>query len=164
MGLRRLTAVAATGIAAVGIAAATMATPVSAYADTTPTTMPTTAPTTTPGCAPLPSYVDGRPAHLHPLAATGDYLWHDANGWHLRVTHPARNRTVFRGVITTSSPITFQRVRDEKRDKVVLSSDKRTLVFRFDWGATTSTSAPTPRGPHTTRSSSPARTCSRLLD
>ena len=118
MRLRRLAPVTA-----LTVVAATMALPLSAYADTTAAAAP--------ACAPLPSYVDGRPAHLHVHAATGDYLWHDANGWHLRVTHPTRQRMVFRGVITASGPITFQRVRDEHRDKVVLSSDKRTMVFRF---------------------------------
>ena len=65
------------------------------------------------------------------MPVVADYLWHDASGWHLRVTHPTSSRVVFRGVITSSSPVTFQRVRDEKHDLVTLSSDKRTLVFRF---------------------------------
>ena len=38
---------------------------------------------------------------------------------------------VFRGVITASSPMTFQRVRDEQRDKVTLLNGGKTLVFRF---------------------------------
>ena len=126
MKLRRFAALATTGVAV-----ATVAMPMSAYADTTttPTTSPT--PTAASGCAPLPSYVDGRPAHLHARAATGDYLWHDSNGWHLRVTHPTRQRMVFRGVISATAPISFQPVRDEKRDKVTLSADHKTLVFRF---------------------------------
>jgi hypothetical protein len=119
MRLRRLVPI--TTLCAGVTMSAAVAAPVAAYADT-----PALAP-----CAPLPSYVDGRPAHLHVRASTGDYLWHDSAGWHLRVTHPTRNRVVFRGVITASSPITFQRVRDEKRDRVALSSDKRTLTFRF---------------------------------
>ena len=38
---------------------------------------------------------------------------------------------VFRGVITASAPMTFQRVRDEQRDKVALLNGGKTLVFRF---------------------------------
>ena len=58
-------------------------------------------------------------------------MWHDSNGWHLRVTHATRQRMVFSGVITASAPITFRPVRDEKRDHISLSADRRTLVFRF---------------------------------
>ena len=111
----------ATTAVALSAVAVAVATPVSAYADTT----------TTPTCGALPSYVDGRPADLHMRGAAGDYLWHDANGWHLRVTHHTSKRMVFRGVIVSSAPLTFQRVRDEAHDKVTLSSDGTTLVFRF---------------------------------
>lgn len=121
---------AATIVTAVG---AVMVLPAAAYADggapsPTPTPMPSS---TAPACGALPSYVEGRPAHLHVRAATGDYLWHDTNGWHLRVTHPTKTRVVFRGVITASNPITFQRVRDETHDKVWLTNGGKTLVFRF---------------------------------
>ena len=125
MRVRRLTTVTV-GVIAVGIGTASGVAP-SAYADTAPTA---TSPEPT-ACAPLPAYVEGRPAHLHVRAATGDYLWHDASGWHLRVTHPSRHRAVFRGVITADAPMHFQRVRDEKHDKVMLSADEKTLVFRF---------------------------------
>lgn len=127
MRLRHLATVVSIGVAA------TVAAPLAAYADTTPAPTPTDAATSSDAqsCPSLPSYVEGRPAHLHPLATTGDYLWHDGTGWHLRVTHPTRQRMVFRGVITASAPISFRAVRDEKRDKVTLSADKRTLVFRF---------------------------------
>ena len=120
-----VTALAVAGFASVAL-------PAAAYADdttTTPAPTPTSSPT--PSCAALPSYVEGRPAHLHVLGATGDYLWHDNNGWHLRVTHRTKTRMVFRGVITVSAPMTFHRVRDEQRDKVTLVNDGKTLVFRF---------------------------------
>src|SRR3954452_17275218 len=106
---------------------ASVAVPAAAYADdTTPGPSASSA-----SCGSLPSYVEGRPAHLHVRGATGDYIWHDGAGWHLRVTHPTRSRMVFRGVITASSPITFQRVRDEQRDKVTVLNGGKTLVFRF---------------------------------
>lgn len=122
MKLRAISVVTAVG--------AVLALPAAAYADDT-TPAPTTTPSSTTPCGALPSYVEGRPAHLHVRGATGDYLWHDATGWHLRVTHPTKSRMVFRGVITASSPITFQRVRDEGHDKVALTNGGKTLVFRF---------------------------------
>jgi hypothetical protein len=136
MRLSRL-ATAAVTISAVAV---TLVAPMSAYADTTDpgatdpgTTDPgTTGPSATPPpCAGLPSYVEGRPADLHKRGAAGDYLWHDGSGWHLRVTHRTSKRMVFRGVIVASAPMTFQRVRDEARDKVALSSDGTRMVFRF---------------------------------
>ena len=114
-------------VIAVGVTAVTVATPMSAYADTGADPSATTP---TP-CGALPSYVEGRPADLHVRGAAGDYLWHDANGWHLRVTHRTTKRMVFRGVIVASGPLTFQRVRDEAHDKVALSSDGTKLAFRF---------------------------------
>jgi hypothetical protein len=105
--------------------AATVVVPMTAYADTG------TASTPAPACAALPSYVEGRPADLHARAAAGDYLWHDSEGWHLRVTHRTTRRMVFRGVISASAPLTYRRVRDESRDRVVASGDGTKLVFRF---------------------------------
>ena len=108
--------------ATAGVTAVAALAPAAAYADGT----------TTPVCsAQLPAWVEGQPAHVHARAATGDYLWHDAGGWHLRVTHPTKKRLVFTGRITASSPITFARVRDESHDRTALSSDGKTLTFRF---------------------------------
>lgn len=116
MRLSRLAVAAATTTAV----AVTCALPVSAHADTTTST-----------CGALPAYVEGRPADLHVRGAAGDYLWHDANGWHLRVTHRTSKLMVFTGAIVASAPMTFQPVRDERRDKVALSTDGTRLVFRF---------------------------------
>jgi hypothetical protein len=95
-----------------------------AYADDTPTT-------TSDACAPLPAWVQGQPGQLHAGAPSGDYLWHDKDGWHLRVTHGNKHKQVFAGQIKASRPITFVKVKDEARDKATLSSDKQTLTFRF---------------------------------
>ena len=111
----------ATAAVAVSAVALTVATPVSALADTT----------NPPTCGALPSYVDGRPADLHVRGAAGVYLWHDASGWHLRVTHRTSKRMIFRGVVVADAPMTFTPVRDETQDKVALSSDGTKLVFRF---------------------------------
>ena len=98
--------------------------PAAAHADDTATG-------TTATCGAVPGWANGRPAHLHVRAVAGDYLWHDSNGWHLRVTHHTRTRMAFAGRIVASSPITFTRVRDERRDKTALSADGKTLTFRF---------------------------------
>ena len=120
MRLHRLATAAVTvGAVAVGVVA-----PVTVYADSGTST-------SAPACGALPSYVEGRPADLHVRGAAGDYLWHDGSGWHLRVTHRTTRRMVFSGVIVASSPLTYQRVRDEARDKVTLSSDGTKLAFRF---------------------------------
>ena len=97
-----------------------------AYADGTTSTSGST---TT--CGALPSWAEGRPANVHVRAAAADYLWHDANGWHLRVTHHTTHRMVFAGRITSSDTISYVRARDEKRDRTVRSADGKALSFRF---------------------------------
>jgi hypothetical protein len=126
--MRTTVRTAVTWSLAAGAVGSVVLTAPAAFADsTTPT--PTSSPAAT--CGSLPAWVQGQPGHLHARAATGDYLWHDSSGWHLRVTHPTKQKKVFTGVITASSPITFARVKDEARDKVTLSADKTKLAFRF---------------------------------
>src|SRR2546428_9202959 len=60
-----------------------------------------------------PLAVQGVPSLWHAGAAAGDYLWHDANGWHLRVTHRGTTRFVFTGRVVSSAPITATPVRLE---------------------------------------------------
>jgi len=108
----------------------------SASPSPTPTDGPTPTPSATPsttGCSTgsLPAVVQGQPAGLHAGAAAGDYVWHDADGWHVAVTHANSKRLVFSGTIRATKPMTYARVRDERNDKVTLSSDKLTLTFRF---------------------------------
>ena len=71
------------------------------------------------------------PKAYHPGAAGGDYLWHDRHGFHLRVTHPATERVVYTGVVTSSSPMRIDPVELEKGDVVTLSSSHRTLTYSF---------------------------------
>ena len=104
----------------------------------TPTDSPTPSPTATDsptatGCASgsLPPVVQGQPAGLRAGAVAGDYVWHDAQGWHVAVTHASTKRMVFTGTIRSTRPLTYARVRDERNDKVSLSDDKLTLRFRF---------------------------------
>jgi len=50
-----------------------------------------------------PASVQGVPTLFHAGAAAGDYIWHDATGWHLRVTHRGTGRVVFSGRIVSSA-------------------------------------------------------------
>lgn len=81
--------------------------------------------------APWEATVQGRPAGFGAGSPTGDYLWHDQRGFHLRVTHVKHDRRVYSGVIHASAPMRMERVRLEKGDKAVLSHNRRTIVFWF---------------------------------
>jgi len=122
VGLLTLTAVLlapATALAATGPAAATTA---------------TTATTCTDGH--WPAAVQGVPTLFHAGAPAGDYIWHDAYGWHLRVTHRGTTRAVFSGRIVSSAPMTARPVRLEGSDFIALSADRLTLTYRFtNYGA-----------------------------
>lgn len=78
-----------------------------------------------------PAVVQGRPVGFHAGARAGDYIWHDATGWHVRVTHPGSARVVFSGRVVASAPITFTPVMLEKVDTITLSADRKTLTYRF---------------------------------
>jgi hypothetical protein len=112
-----------------------LAAPATALADGSETPTPTTtttAPAASPGCTTgtLPAVVLGDP-HMHAQAPLGAYLWHDAHGYQLRVTHPGRQKVVVAGVITTSNPIgAVNRLRFERADHAVVSGDRHKLTFR----------------------------------
>jgi hypothetical protein len=79
--------------------------------------------------------VQGRPAGFSGGDRAGDYLWHDATGFHLRVTHRGDRKDVFTGAISADRPLVLRPVRLEGRDAVALSADRRTVFFRFyDYG------------------------------
>jgi hypothetical protein len=75
--------------------------------------------------------VQGRPSAYHPGAASGDYLWHDSHGFHLRVTHHSTDRAVYTGQIVSSAAMRKDAVRLEGRDSVALSANRKVLSFRF---------------------------------
>ena len=85
----------------------------------------------TDSCGTLPAAVQGSP----PVQAgqTGSvYLFHDAKGWKLRVTHAGSARQVVTGTITATRDIShLSRVRLEKGDRVGISRDGHTLTFRL---------------------------------
>jgi len=78
-----------------------------------------------------PSSVQGRSTAFHAGAKAGDYIWHDANGWHVRVTHAGTGREVFTGTIVSSAPLDAVPVKLEKNDVVTVSADKKTITYRL---------------------------------
>ena len=78
-----------------------------------------------------PASVQGVPVQWHSGARAGDYIWHDANGWHLRVTHVGSRLAVFTGRIVSGAPMSVSGVRLEGRDRFALSADKKVLTYRF---------------------------------
>ncbi len=60
-------------------------------------------------------------------------VWHDANGWHVRVTHNALHDRVFSGVVETRGALTdVTAVGLERNDHVKVGPGKHTIAFRFN--------------------------------
>ena len=79
--------------------------------------------------------VEGTPTNFTAGVRGGDYLWHNATGFHLRVTHRNDNRVVYTGEITSPTPMRMDPVKLEKGDVARLSAGHRTLYFAFvDYG------------------------------
>jgi hypothetical protein len=82
--------------------------------------------------APWEAKVQNAPKGFGAGSPSGDYLWHDTHGFHLRMTHGRNHdQRVYTGVITSSAPMRIDPVKLEKGDKVVLSANHRTMVFEF---------------------------------
>jgi hypothetical protein len=100
-------------------------------------------------CAKTPweAKVQGVPAGFGAGSPSGDYLWHDTHGFHLRVTHVAHDQRVSGGQITSSAAMRVEPVRLERSDTVNRSAGHRTLTFVPPTRApsTVSTSTPTAR-------------------
>ena len=127
-----LLALGGLGLAVAAPAGAAAAEPVApgAVADAAPAIAATPATTTVCDDGHWPTTVQGRPRFAAGSPA-GDYLWHDARGWHLRVTHVGSRRVVFSGTISADQPITVNGVLLEKNDHFTLSADKLSLSYRF---------------------------------
>jgi hypothetical protein len=79
-----------------------------------------------------PARVQGRPAGINPNTTAATYMWHDSNGWHIRVTHRTTNLRSFSGQLTTSGTFVGAKpVRLEKNDTFAVSADMHTLTFVF---------------------------------
>jgi len=75
-----------------------------------------------------PIWTDGRPSR-----DPGVTVWHDAHGWHVRVTHNTLHDRVFSGEIrTTGELVDVHAVRLEGNDFLTVGPDRHTLRFRFN--------------------------------
>jgi hypothetical protein len=77
-----------------------------------------------------PAAVQGMPA-IHAGSAAGDYLWHDAAGWHLRVTHVGTAGVTFSGTIRANQKLHVTGFRLERGDAFTVSADGLSVSYRF---------------------------------
>lgn len=76
--------------------------------------------------------MQGAPAGFGAGSRSGDYLWHNSTGFHLRVTHAgSHDQRVYSGVVSSPAPMRIDPVRLEKGDTVKLSKTHRSFVFVF---------------------------------
>lgn len=80
------------------------------------------------------STAQGRPASLAPGSSTGMYMWHDSDGWHVRVTHPGHARVRFTGLIDSvgTGPFDVATVATESNDVVVVNPLAGRIRFRME--------------------------------
>ncbi len=127
MKIRRARQIAALGI--VGVAM--VATPVIANSG------PVGADTTQPSCQQIrddtwPKWIDGVPDGIDPHTTAATYMWHNSDGFHIRVTHRTDNRRTFSGQLTTAGIfVNTSAVRLERGDQFQVSPDKHSITFLF---------------------------------
>lgn len=80
---------------------------------------------------PWAARIQGVPKGLSAGSRSGDYLYHDSHGMHLRVTQPGHTRTVYTGVISSSAVLRIDPVKLEKGDSVKLSANHKSFTFVF---------------------------------
>lgn len=131
----------ALGLASLALASGTIAAP--ATATTTAPTPPPYRNSCATSVATLPTSVLGKPASFKAGSPLGVYLWHDAKGWRVRVTHNLpktaagkAQRVEVRGRIVTSRPISRVRlVRLEAKQRgewvAVQRPKRRVMDLRF---------------------------------
>jgi hypothetical protein len=77
-----------------------------------------------------PLSVQGKPPFAAGSAA-GDYIWHDATGWHLRVTHVGTGLVGFSGTIRANKPLHVKGYALEPGDTFTVSADRLSVTYRF---------------------------------
>jgi hypothetical protein len=79
-----------------------------------------------------PGWVQGRPDGIDPHTTAATYMWHDGDGWHIRVTHHSTNRRTFSGQLLTSGEFAkVSAVHLEKSDQFQVSKDRHSITFLF---------------------------------
>ena len=83
--------------------------------------------------APWSQRVQGKPKDFGAGSVSGDYLWHDGNGFHLRVTHGKNHDgRIYTGEIHSGQPMRLEPVKLEGKDTVALSTNRKTIYFKFE--------------------------------
>lgn len=117
--------IAATGVmAALVVGTAATAAVASGTSSTTPSTT----------CLPngaddqWPAFAQGAPAR-----SAGVAVWHNDDGWHVRVTHNTLHDRVFSGVVETRGALVdVTPVGLERNDHLKVGPGKHTILFRFN--------------------------------
>ena len=112
-----------------------------AFASTSPqaakTVASTAAPTVAGSCLKVhddswPGWTQGRPDRFDAGDTGGVYMWHDNDGWHLRVSHATDDKSVFSGRIATSGHLVGVRgVALERNDNFKVGPNGHLVTFRF---------------------------------
>ena len=115
-----------------GMATLLLALVVPASASAATTTAPRTDGVSATACTggAWPASVQGKPPVVAGSAA-GDYLWHDATGWHLRVTHVGTGLVTFSGTIRANKPLHVKGFALETGDTFTVSADHLSVSYRF---------------------------------
>jgi hypothetical protein len=80
-----------------------------------------------------PRYVQGKPDNFEAGGPGGVYVWHDAEGWHLRVTHRTDEKAVFTGTIATRGRLVdVHGVALEGNDWLKVGPHQHELRFSFN--------------------------------
>jgi hypothetical protein len=79
-----------------------------------------------------PDAATGQPAGFQAGATRGYYLWHNAAGWHLEVTHASHEHMVFSGWFSTNGTVAVQRVDDEHNDLVKEGPGDHVVTFALN--------------------------------
>ena len=79
-----------------------------------------------------PDWVNGKPAGFDAGDTGGVYLWHDADGFHLRVTHKTDDKVFVGGSLRTSGAfVDVTGVALEGSDQFAVGPDHHEVTFRF---------------------------------
>ena len=128
MNARTITTALAATVGAAGLLG--LAAPGGIASAATPTAAPSVAAAKC-DASPWAARIQGDPAGLKAGDRSGDYLFHDSHGMHLRVTQPSHNRTVYTGLVASSAAMRIDPVKLEKGDSLKLSANHKSFTFVF---------------------------------
>jgi hypothetical protein len=80
-----------------------------------------------------PAWTQGRPDGFTAGDTGGVYMWHDNDGWHIRVTHATDDKSTFSGfIVTTGHLVDVQAIALEKNDSLNVGAGGHSVTFRFE--------------------------------